>query len=83
MDAKRTVIVSERTLQFLECKNAVSDVYDMFYSLMCEIYGNDQCNEIVEGKFLDISNEMTDFINKYMCLSIEGTIGNKKDFTEI
>jgi len=84
MDAvNRTVTVSERTLRFLECKNAVDDVYAMFQSLMGEMYLPEENNKITEGEFLDMTLKMQEFIEHYMCRNIEMNIGSYKNFTEI
>ena len=83
MDANRTVTVSERTLRFLEIKNAISDVYGAFQGLLYEIYDGKQTEEITEGEFLDITLKMQEFIEHYMCRNIEMNIGDSKNFTEI
>ena len=66
--------VSESTRQFLDCLNALDEVYDKVSDAISSMYSGSQADSIITQYYHAKHVEVKNAIREFLCISIEGNL---------
>jgi hypothetical protein len=71
----KTLTVSQTTQNFIDCHVELSHFFDQVSNSLAGLYNQEQAEPIIQGEFWEKYNEISEFLNKYLCISISEKIG--------